>query len=172
MNGARDHSTSDFRTGLAILGWIISWSYPVFQLPILMTTATQYDDEAWDFSFAISIPVALVALTLICIGGRTGSRLYFLAIPHLLTVAISLATLPAYFWPSTVLGHHLAAVKLAYGGEISVPDDLPTPLWHRAFVPAHFFCLAAFAWAAWHFRPRRHESWSAHSARGVAPRVA
>lgn len=141
---------------LPIVGWVLSWLYPFLLVPPLMTTAMQYSDDAWAVSFLIGIPLALVSLALIYFGGVSGQRSSFLAVPHILTVVLAFIVLPTYFWPSTILGQHLAAVKL---GSVVSSSELATPLWHRAFVPAHFFCLAAFAWLALHFHPRlNHES--------------
>ena len=146
------HQTSDSpRVALPILGWVLSWLYPFLLVPPLITTATQYSDDAWAVSFFLGVPLAIVSLALIYLGGVSGQRSSFLALPHILTVVLAFTVLPTYFWPSTILGQHLAAVKL---GSVVSGSELATPLWHRAFVPAHVLCLAAFAWAALHFRPR------------------
>lgn len=142
------------RSSAAIAGWIISWGYPLSLLRPIMTTATQYSDDAWAVSFFIGVPIAVVAIALICIGGAPGGGAWFLVAPHFLTAFLGLYVLPIYLWHSTILGEHLAAVKLEQRGF----TDMPTPAWHRAFAAAHFFCIAAFTWLAFYFRRRHRDS--------------
>lgn len=128
------------RITVAIIGWLLTLALSIGIAGPLFGTCTQGDDKPWISSVIFFAPIGLIGLALAAVGAKLGRWFCWLAIPHILTVALGCYLIPRYFIYTTLGGQNVCFVREGSNA------DLSASLLQRLWAPAWFIMLALLVW--------------------------
>lgn len=108
------------------MGWLLSYLYALTLGAPIIETCTMASDDGWRVALLLGVPAAAAALVLLVIGLPARAELKWLAMPHLLTLALAVPEVVSELRVATLGGRHLCDVKV-------FPDSYRAmvPAWHR-----------------------------------------